>query len=223
MKIGFVFLYSFLHIYCFSQDAKDSWVLKKNEQGVSVYSRKTSESDIKELKSVIYLKTSLKSIVALIDDWESYPQWVYQCGVSSTLKKISDTEGMHYQTVLAPWPAEDRDFVVNIKLTQDEKTGVVTIRSTCDPDYIPQVDDHVRVTKLSSFWTLAPMKDGTIQVCNQILVDPGGNIPAWLVNMAAVEGPYQTMVHLKEMVLKKKYQDAKITFIKDPLLRRLPE
>jgi hypothetical protein len=218
MKNSLIFLFSLCFIFSVAQDDK-GWTLKKNEDGISVYSKKSSESDIRELKSVCTLKTSLKTIVAVINDWENYPDWVYRCGESKTLKKISDTEGMHYQTVLVPWPAQNRDFVVNIKLTQDEKTGVVTILSTCKADYIPKAKDHVRITKLVASWTMIPLKEGTIEVINRIHVDPGGNIPAWLVNMAATEGPYQTMVKLKDMIGKKKYIDAKLDFIKEPGLR----
>jgi hypothetical protein len=205
----------FISITCFSQDNKFDWILKKNESGIAVYSRKTVNSNFRELKSIAYVKTSLSSIVALLDDWDTYTQWVYKCGKSTTLKRISSAELIHYQTVVAPWPAENRDFVVNVKFAQDEKTKVVTIKSTCMASYIPPVDHHVRITEFNACWTLIPLKDGTIQVNYQLLVNPGGYVPAWLVNMAAVDGPFETMLHLKEWIVKEKYQKAKISFIKE--------
>ncbi|HXD94398.1 MAG TPA: hypothetical protein VNX01_14425, partial [Bacteroidia bacterium] len=81
--------------------------MKKEENGIAVYSRKTINSNFRELKSIAYVKTSLSSIVALLDDWETYTQWVYKCGESKTLKRIANTELIHYQTVVAPWPAEN--------------------------------------------------------------------------------------------------------------------
>ena len=201
--------------YCFSQDTKNSWHLKKNEHGIVIYTRNVPGSAFKELKSVAYQKTSLNSIVALINDWESYPQWVYKCGKSSTLKKISDTELIHYQTVVAPWPVENRDFVATVKSAQDEKTRIVTIKSICYANYIPPVTHHVRITEFNACWTLIPLKDGTVQIIYQLLVDPGGFLPAWLVNMAVVDGPFDTMLHFEDQIVKEKYQKAKLPFIKE--------
>jgi hypothetical protein len=212
MKLLFCLLISAV---CFSQEGKFDWQLKKDESGIAVYSRKTVNSNFKELKSIAYVKTSLSSIVALLDDWDTYTQWVYKCGASKTLKRINTTELIHYQTVVAPWPAENRDFVVNVTFAQDEKTKVVTIKSVCNANYIPSVAHHVRITEFNACWTLIPSKDGVIQINYQLMVNPGGYVPAWIVNMAAIDGPFETMVHFKEFIVKEKYQKAKVSFIKE--------
>lgn len=204
-----------LQFTSYSQDKDNTWQIKKYENGIAVYSRKTVDSDFRELKSVVYIKTSLNSIVALINDRETYPQWVYKCSECRILKKVSDTELIHYQTVEAPWPATDRDFVVNIKISQNETTKVVTITSTSTPYYIPEKPNRVRITKISARWDLVPFKDGLVQVNYQLFVHPGGYVPAWLVNMAAIDGPYETMVNFKQLVFKEKYQQAKSALIKE--------
>lgn len=195
--------------------AQGDWQLKKSENGITVYTRNAEDSDFKELKCIVTLKTTLSSIVSLLNDWDTYPQWVYRCGKSSTLKRISDTEVMHYQTVEAPWPVDSRDFVVNVKLTQDAVTKVVSIVSTCKPTYIPKVKDYVRITEFRASWTLIPQKDGTIQVIYQLLVNPGGYVPAWLVNLAVIDGPYETTLHFRDWVMKDKYKKAVVPYIKE--------
>jgi len=193
----------------------NSWQLKKSESGISVYTRNSENSDFKELKSVCIVKTSLSSIVALLNDWDTYPQWVYKCGKSTTLKRISDAELIHYQTVVAPWPVDSRDFVVNVRLSQDPVSKVVKIVSTSRPDFIPEVPGHVRITEFRASWTLVPQNDGTVEVTYQLLVNPGGYVPAWLVNLAVVDGPYETTLHFKQWVMKEKYQKAIVPLIKD--------
>jgi hypothetical protein len=192
-----------------------NWELKKDENGIKVYTRTTEGTAFKELKSVFTVKTSLSSIVSLLYDWETYPQWVYRCGKSSTLKQISETEVIHCQTVVAPWPADSRDFIVNVKLTQDPVTKVVSIVSTCKHDYMPEVEDFVRIKEFKASWTLVPKSDGDVEVTYQLLVNPGGYVPAWLINLAVVDGPYETAVNIKTWVMKKKYQDAVLPFIKE--------
>ncbi len=192
-----------------------AWELKKSESGVTVYTRMAANSNYKELKSVFQVKTSLSSFMSLIGDFESYPKWVYRCGSSKTIKKISNYEYIHYQTVTAPWPVDNRDVVMKIKITQDPVTKMITQRSTAIPDSLPEVKDHVRIRIFNSQWTIVPQKDGILNAEFRLLVEPGGNIPAWLVNLAVVDGPFETNVNLKEWVFKEKYQKAKLPHIKE--------
>lgn len=196
--------------------SQNDWKLTKQENGISVYLQNARNSKFKELRSVVKIRTSISSMVALLNDWDSYPLWVYRCGKSSTLKEISDTEVIHYQTVIAPWPVDNRDFVVNVKLSQDEKTKTVYQRTTCIPTYIPPVAQHVRITEFKASWTLTPLSDGYLNIEYQLLVDPGGSVPVWLVNLAVVDGPYETMLNIKEWVMKEKYQKATFTYIEEP-------
>ena len=209
------FLFLLLPGFYFSQEISEDWQVKKDEAGIIVYNRKSINSSYKELKSVLYVKTSLQSLVALVGDWESYPLWVYRCDESTTLKKLSDTSVIHYQSIDVPWPAENRDFVVKNVISQDKKTKIVTMKSFLLPNYIPEKSKMVRITEMSACWTFVPIKDGKVQVNYQLFVNVGGNIPAWLVNIASADGPLETMINLKEFILKKKYQEAKIPFIKE--------
>ena len=212
----FIFLFVIYLSFSSFNIQKDDWQLKKQENGIAVYARDDENSAFKELKAVAYLKTSLSSIVALLYDWDAYPQWVYKCGKSSTLKIINEKELIHYQTVVAPWPIENRDFVVNIKTDQDKISKVITIKSYAIGNYIPAFPDYVRITKFNASWVLTPQKNGTIEIVYQLLVDPSGYVPAWVVNMAVIDGPFDTVNNMKIWVLKDKYQKTKIPFIAEP-------
>ena len=68
---------------------------------------------------------------------------------------------------------------------------------------------------LKSLWTLIPKGNGRVDVSYELIVDPGGWIPAWLVNMTMAVGPYNTILNMREELKKEKYQSAKYTFIKE--------
>ena len=207
--------YFVLFPYTYSQNTTDDWHLFKSENGVSLYSRKETKTGIKELRSVMTIKTSLAGIIALLYDWDSYPKWNYRCEESKTLKIISETELIHYQSVNAPWPVQDQDFIINVKISQDEKTKVVTIKSTNNANYIPPFPNRTRIRELDAKWTLTPLKDGTVQLVYDFYVNPGSYVPVWLLNTAITSGPYETMLSLKEWLAKGKYQKAKNSFIKE--------
>ena len=67
----------------------------------------------------------------------------------------------------------------------------------------------------SAQWIIIPEKNGVLNAEYRLLVEPGGNIPAWLVNLAVVDGPFDTNLKMKEWLFKEKYQKAKVSFIKE--------
>lgn len=214
-KITFILILVFVKSLA-QEKTQEKWHLKKNEQGISVYTRHIEGSRLKELKSDFQVKSSLSSIVSLLCDFDAYPEWVYRCEKSYAIKKISNFEYVQYQTVKAPWPAEDRDIVMHKKLTQDPVTKVIIQRVNGMPDYIPKDGDHVRVSLFKAVWVITPLKNGMVNLEYQLLVDPGGNIPTWMVNLAVVDGPFDSEVKMKELLMTEKYQKAKLTFIKEP-------
>lgn len=198
------------------RNTEKEWILKKQSNGVSVYNRGVESSAVKELRAVTQIKTSLSSIISLLNDKESYPQWVYKCGKAYTLKEINEQEAVCYQNVLAPWPLDNRDIVIHVKAKQDANTKVVFQSSVSKPEFIPTVTSHVRVILFNASWVLTPLKNGMINCEYQLLFDPGGNVPTWLVNIAAIDGPFETTSNMRQMVMKEKYQKTHYSFIKEP-------
>jgi len=199
----------------FSQktSTKSEWELKKFENGISVYTRATESSAYKELKVVFQIKTSLSSVIAILNDVDAYPQWVYRCGTSKVLKKDSDEHLIRYQTIVAPWPVDNRDVVVEVNTYQDAKTKIVYQKVNGLPDYFAAKKDHVRIREFRAVWTVKPLKNGIVEVEYELLVNPAGAIPAWVVNMAMTDGPYETSLKMKERLLFEKYQKATFPFI----------
>ena len=194
----------------------DNWELKKFENGITIYTRATETSNYKELKAIFQIKSSLSSVIALLNDVETYPQWVYRCETSKVLKKNSEQNLIRYQTIVAPWPVDNRDVVVEVHTYQDPKTKIVYQKVTPLPDYSPQLKGHVRIREFRATWTLKPLKNGVVEVEYELLVNPAGAIPAWIVNMALVDGPYETSMKMKERILYEKYQKTNYPFIVNP-------
>ena len=84
----------FLLVFASFHGTKEEWTLKKYGDGVAVYNRELDTTDFKELKAVTQLKTSLSSIIALLEDRETYSQWVYKCGKSFMIKTLIKMTGM---------------------------------------------------------------------------------------------------------------------------------
>jgi len=152
-------------------------------------------------------------LVALLLDTKNYPQWIYGCSESKTLKIISEKEVYNYQITDVPWPFTDRDVVSDFKVAQDSVTKIVTFTKRCMADYIPENISMVRIQKIASSYTLFPMGNGNVRVEMEMSIDPGGNVPAWFVNYNLVVAPYKTTEAM--IVQLPQYQSASYSFIKE--------
>ncbi|MFY9309928.1 MAG: START domain-containing protein [Bacteroidia bacterium] len=195
--------------------AQNNWELKKDENGIKVYTKDIPGSDFKEIKTTTSFNASLSSLVALLTDISSHKKWIYRCKESKLIRKVSNSELYYYMETMVPWPASNRDGVLRFKFTQDSITKVVTVSSVNVPDIMPELSGVVRVPKFKASWTFTPKSDGKVEAEYQLNVDPGGSVPAWIINMFAVEGPYESLTNMKKILAENKYESAKFDFIKN--------
>ena len=181
------------------------WKLELDRQEIQIYTRKADGSDYKEFKGVTKLKTSLNSLVALLEDTDACRQWAYKCKSEKTVKIVSDNERYNY-VVSDGSPLSDRDAIIHITRTQDATTNTVVIQRDGVPDFIPEKPGIARVKTIHGSWTLRPKGDGYVVITFQSTSDPGGNVPAFLANLAVTDIPFKTLIRLRSEVMKPKYQ-----------------
>jgi len=191
------------------------WTLKKDEKGIRVYSRNSGNSKYNELRVEMTLQNNLSALAALVLDIGNYPNWSFNTKQTSVLKTVSPAELYFYSEIHSPWPASNRDLALHLTVTQDPATRLMTIHAEELPDYIPGKEGLVRVPVSDEIWTVTPAASGQIKVDYRIKLDPGANMPAWIINSFSVKGPYETFTHVREQLQNPKYRDAKLSFIKN--------
>ena len=195
--------------------AQKSWELKKDEEGIKVFSKSSDNSRYNELKVEMTLSAKLSSLAALVLDIDNYPNWSFNTEKSYVLKKISPSELYFYTLIHSPWPASNRDLAVHLSLTQDETSKVLSIRAECVPNYIPPKKDIIRVPLSIEQWTVTPLPGDKVRIEYQLKLDPGASVPPWLINLFSTKGPYETFTHLRQQIQKDPYRNAVISFIRD--------
>ena len=110
-----------------------------------------------------------------------------------------------YQLVSAPWPVSDREIITRSQGYLDPDTSEVYIKLECMPDYLPLNDKYVRVPQLEGAWNIIPLSQDQCRVVFRLHIEPGGEIPSWLANIAVIDTPYHTLTNLREMVKQEKY------------------
>jgi hypothetical protein len=195
--------------------AQKTWKLISEKDGIYVYTQDLKDSKFKAVRAVCTVDCEVAKLSYVLMDVSNTKDWVYATKVCTLLKKMSPTDIYYYSEVELPWPVSNRDFIIRITLTQDQKTKVARIIAENHPQYVPEKKNVIRIPKSAGNWTLTPMGQGRTKVEYVIHVDPGGSVPAWLVNMLADIGPYSSFTKLKKEVKKEKYNGAKLDGISD--------
>ena len=207
----FVCLITSLSSYHLSAQ-NNSWKFRHDQNGIQVFTRKDSTSNIVEIKFRTEVKASLNAVVAMACDIPNLKNWSYRLKESYQLKEVSETEGYLYMYSDFPFPFSDRDMIVHYIMKQDPNTKQVTFVSKSVYNAIPEKDGVVRIKTIESKWIYTPLPNGVVRLEYQLKSDPGGNIPNWLINLAADDGPLKSIAHLKEFL--PKYENAKVDFLK---------
>ena len=175
--------------------------LKRNSNSIKVYTCKTENEKFKLLRAEFELKDiSLGRLKDFIWDVPNYTTWQYNMIESEMISSSGEFEMAYRSVVDAPWPVENRELVLKVRMIEDSTTASIFIHSF---DYEkPTPDNMVRVPLFDGSWKI--VKDvNNLKVTYTLRIDPGGLVPAWLANLAMAEGPFVSFKKLKDQLEKK--------------------
>ncbi len=181
-------------------EAQSSWKLAKNSNGIKVYTRTTDTSEFKSIKVEGVFEGTLDRLINLITDINGQKQWVYSTKNAYPLKKISDNELLYYVETAVPWPADNRDAVLQMRVVRDANKNVNKVLIVGKPNAIPLKKGIVRVPYFNALWEIKPLDKQRLFITYYLDMNPGGNLPAAIVNMFTSKGPYETFVKLSQLL-----------------------
>jgi hypothetical protein len=182
--------------------AQGKWELKKDENGIAVYTRKAAKGNVKEIRVLCELDATKEQLISTIQDIDNYTNWVYSNKKSTILKTADPQNIIYYTQSHLPWPIKDRDLVLNLNINPSGEVLNIVVKSI--PDYLPVNDKYIRVPYSQALWKVTQTAGNKLRVDYTFSVDPGGSIPSWIVNATLTIGPYNSFVKLREVLKAKK-------------------
>jgi len=180
--------------------AQGKWELKRNDNGIEVYSREPVSGDLKEVRVVCILKTNKAQLIKTVQDIDNYKNWVYSTKTNKILKVVSPQELIYYTISTLPWPLKDRDLIVQLKILPSASSDKFQIEAKSLPDYLPRKKNFIRAPYSLAIWNVTVLNDKELKVDYVFSVNPGGSVPAWAVNSTLTVGPYNSFLKLKEVL-----------------------
>jgi hypothetical protein len=179
-----------------------NWQLSKVKDGIRVYQSAVKYSNYKSIKVECTLEGNYDKLIAVLNNVTGQKEWVYNNKTAYILKRINSNELYYYSETSLPWPMSNRDAVVHLKIDKDSLNRFVNITSVSVPDYIGEKSGKVRVTRSSVSWNVTMPTAKTLSIIYIFEADPGGSLPAWVVNMFSEKGPYESFKKLGEILKK---------------------
>lgn len=180
--------------------SQTNWKLAKNKDGITIYEGKTPGSSFKSIKVECTLEGTYDQLISVLSNVSQHKQWVYNNKSASLLKSVSPSEFYYYTETSLPWPINNRDAVMHTTIKKDSLNRFLRVHSVSDAGYSPQRDGKVRVKHSKVAWYVTMPTATTLHVIYTLEADPGGSVPAWLVNSFVEKGPYESFKKLKALL-----------------------
>ncbi|MFI5186204.1 MAG: START domain-containing protein [Chitinophagales bacterium] len=202
IKIKILYLFFFFTSTVVTAHSQYNWKLSKEKDGIKVYESETKNSDFKSIKVECVLEGTYDKLMAILNDVSRHKEWVYNSKTSNILKRNSPFDFYYYTETSIPWPMSNRDAVIHLTMTLDSLNRFLKITAVGVPNFIPEKSGKVRVPRSSINWYVTMPSAALISIVYTFEADPGGSLPAWLVNMFADKGPYESFKKLSEILKK---------------------
>jgi len=174
------------------------WELKKDEDSIRIFVANNPESKIKMIRAEFTLRARREELFHQLLRADLYREWQFNTVKSEIIQSINPHELVYYCEVSAPWPVDNRDIIMHLKVNDHPGEREFSIITRCMPDARPRMAGIVRVPESRGEWRVRQIGPEMLRVDFQIQVDPGGYVPAWLVNLTLTQAPFQTFTNLKK-------------------------
>ncbi|MDP6923483.1 MAG: START domain-containing protein [Candidatus Scalindua sp.] len=200
-----VFLLVTLPTYSPLTAEEEEWQHIYESDGINICKRVAEGSKFFEFKAVGNLRGMMSEYVSAILDTNEHSDWAPRCLEARNVEKVNDQEFVIYAVYAGVWPTADRDYSARVSITAEP--GIPTVRVDIErvelSDTLPVSADRVHIPHMKSCWIFEQISQNCTRVELCAHVDPGGWIPAWLVNWGYRTIPFQFLKNLEAQVDKR--------------------
>lgn len=180
------------------------WELKKEDEGITAYTRSREGIKFKEYKVEMVMKATLSQVMAIFKDFEIYTDLFP--GTEDV--KVLHNQPDHHITYIKfniPFPARDRDAIFDNYISFQEEEKILEVDVQCLTDEYDTNPKLIQIEYCDGKWRFKDLGDGNVKVEHNMIVDPAGKAPAFIVNAKTVKDPIKTLKTLRKMIANKKY------------------
>jgi hypothetical protein len=164
-----------------------NWKIYRNENNIIGFERSLPDAKFIETKSEATLNYPIERLLDVLNNPNSYNQWMYRCTEAHLLEQNNDHSRVLYFVQSAPLGSSDRQVILQTNThTETEGTIKTTVKSIAKeeqslPPYIND-DNRVWMVNYQGEWRLSSVDSDHTKVSYTAHTHPGGFSPAFIVN-----------------------------------------
>ena len=174
------------------------WELEKDKNGIQIYTSDVSYSKFKAAKVVCTFEGDYKKLIGILRDVPRMSEWVYRSKACELIEKLNAHDFIYHTETDMPWPTLDRESVIRLKFNTDSLPQYLRIEGEGVRNLGLVKKGLVRVEEYRAIWNVRQVTPKSLSIEYILELDPGGEVPPWLVNMMIEKGPYETFHSLSE-------------------------
>jgi hypothetical protein len=181
--------------------AQNNWVLQKKKDGIQISNRPAASSSFNDVRVEVDLPGTIEQLAAILQDVPTYTQWSYATKKSILTKTLGPGKFIYYSEIEVPWPATNRFFYAIFDLKTDPYNRSFQVVASNLPDYQPETKDLVKVPFTKGVWNVTSKPNRVIHIDYILQLNPGGSLPAWVLNLFSTKGPLETFENIREKMM----------------------
>lgn len=195
----------------------NDWKVVKDRKGVKVYMKHTENSKLKTFRGVTEMtpKEPFSVIAALLDFENNHKTFHFVSNVEE-LKKDTDYSYLARVHTRLPWPVKNREAIARIHISQDPSSLNVLAKIESEATELKVLKGYVRVPEFKGILAMEQLGGNKMKVTYEFVLDPGGYVPLWMVDIVLKDNPYFTLQKLRGFIDRPEYQGIKFDFITYP-------
>lgn len=190
-------------VFCLYSSAQDDWVLKKDKDDIVIYTRESADSPLKEYRASAIIKSPLPDVFRFLTDLNYRPAWVIKCAGLEIIDTLEEGGILYHTSYDIPWPLSDRDLVVVADIFYDKENRKARLLTNISDTEHPLQEGMVRMTRYKEDVFLEEIDSLHTEFKAEGFVDPGGSVPAWVVNMFLIDGIHDSVIRTRQEITKR--------------------
>ena len=178
--------------------------IRETDDGIATFRKEVPGTRVVAFRGEAIIDAPIARVAGVLEDVKREKEWMADLVESSEIEKTSESDRWEYNRTSTPWPLRDRDFVMHTLITFEKSpvpTLTIQMNSAVNPK-MPVIDGVVRGELVDSKFVLKAIAPGKTWFSCEVLADPKGDIPKWVVNLFQKGWPRDTIEGLRTQVAK---------------------
>lgn len=179
-----------------------AWEEIRDADGIRVYrgasmDRGRSQAGVFAFRGETLLPADIETVRGILADASTAHEWMPQITRKEVIAQVSPTERIEYSHFDSPWPVQDR-YIVARAIEMRTKSGGYWFKVKSTDGREHHEPAMVLALIYDSTLSLEPTPDNMTRMWIEVLTDPRGLIPKWVVNWVQPRWPYEFLSALRD-------------------------